>query len=537
MSKETNWQDFSDQLLRYSKPDLWLDLSQMRIPKDILNTEKESIERALLELSNIESGEKVNTDEDKDKGGRCVGHYWLRNPELAPEDLGTSIQRKIAEIKAFSSGIHKGEILTPNKDKFRHLLVIGIGGSALGPQLAIDALTGHDSPMSIHFFDNTDPDGIDRVLDHLGENLNATLSLIISKSGGTKETRNGMLEAQAAYEKAGLNFGAHAIAVTGEDSKLDNYAKENEWMGVFPMEDWVGGRTSITSVVGLLPMALMGIDIDNFLEGAASIDAKTRPPEINNNASLLMALAWQLAGNGRGEKAMVILPYKDRLGLLSKYLQQLVMESLGKEHDRENNIVHQGLTVYGNKGSTDQHAYVQQLRDGLNNFFTTFIEVRETRTKESIEVDPGFTTGDYLEGFLRGTRSALFEAGRDSMTISIPFLDAFHLGSLIALYERAVSYYAALININAYHQPGVEAGKKAATQFLELLSKIENHLKNNSEEKINSEELSDQVGASPEDCFHALHHLAANRRNINALIGSNPKEDHFTMNKEGPETG
>ena len=103
--------------------------------------------------------------------------------------------------------------------------------------------------------------------------------------------------------------------------------------------------------------------------------------------------------------------------------------------------------------------------------------------------------------------------------------------------ERAVSYYAALININAYHQPGVEAGKKAATQFLELLSKIENHLKNNSEEKINSEELSDQVGASPEDCFHALHHLAANRRNINVLIGSNPKEDLFTMNKEGPETG
>lgn len=537
MLKETNWQEFSDQLLRYSEPDLWIDLSQMRMPKDIINTEKESIERALHEVSNIELGEKVNTDEDKDKGGRCVGHYWLRNPDLAPESLGTSIRRKIAEIKAFSSEIHKGEILAPNKGKFRHLLVIGIGGSALGPQLAIDALTGHDAPMSIHFFDNTDPDGIDRVLDGLGENLDSTLSLVISKSGGTKETRNGMLEAQAAYEKAGLDFGGHAIAVTGEESKLDNYAKKNEWIEIFPMEDWVGGRTSISSVVGLLPMALMGIDIDEFLEGAAAVDAKTRPPEINNNASLLMALAWHVAGNGTGEKAMVILPYKDRLGLLSKYLQQLVMESLGKGHDRENKIVHQGLTVYGNKGSTDQHAYVQQLRDGLDNFFTTFIEVRETRTKESIEVDPGFTTGDYLEGFLRGTRSALFEAGRDSMTISIPRLDAFHLGSLIALYERAVSYYAALININAYHQPGVEAGKKAATQFLEILSKIENHLKAHVDENINPEKLSREIGAAPEDCFHALHHLAANRKNITALIGSEPKDDLFTLKKEEPETG
>ena len=106
MSKKSNWQDFSEQLIRYSKPDLWLDLSQMRLPKDMVAAQKESIERALLELNNIESGEKVNTDEDKDKGGRCVGHYWLRNPDLAPNGLGTSIMRKIAEIKAFSSGIH-----------------------------------------------------------------------------------------------------------------------------------------------------------------------------------------------------------------------------------------------------------------------------------------------------------------------------------------------------------------------------------------------------------------------------------------------
>ena len=113
---------------------------------------------------------------------------------------------------------------------------------------------------------------------------------------------------------------------------------------------------------------------------------------------------WYYAGNGRGEKDMVILPYKDRLMLFSKYLQQLVMESLGKEKDLDGNVVHQGIAVYGNKGSTDQHAYVQQLRDGVLNFFVTFVEVRKDRAAQPFEVEEGVTSGDYLQGFLRGTR-------------------------------------------------------------------------------------------------------------------------------------
>jgi hypothetical protein len=132
---------------------------------------------------------------------------------------------------------------------------------------------------------------------------------------------------------------------------------------------------------------------------------------------------------------MVILPYKDRLALMSKYLQQLVMESLGKQHDLHGAVVNQGIAVYGNKGSTDQHAYVQQLRDGVNNFFATFIEVREASAAPPLEVEPGVTPGDYLQGFLRGTRSALHDNGRESVTLSIPRVDAFHLGALIALYE------------------------------------------------------------------------------------------------------
>src|SRR6476659_6410101 len=110
-------------------------------------------------------------------------------------------------------------------------------------------------------------------------------------------------------------------------------------------------------------------------------------------------------------------PYKDRLLLFSRYLQQLVMESLGKEKDLAGKVVHQGIAVYGNKGSTDQHAYVQQLRDGVLNFFVTFIEVRKGRAGKSIEVEEGATSADFLQGFLRGTRAALYESGRDSITV------------------------------------------------------------------------------------------------------------------------
>jgi glucose-6-phosphate isomerase len=294
------------------------------------------------------------------------------------------------------------------------------------------------------------------------------------------------------------------------------------------MDDWVGGRTSITSVVGLVPMALAGIDIDGFIAGAAATDAKTRSSNIQENASMLMAIAWHHAGNGKGSKAMVILPYKDRLRLLSSYLQQLVMESIGKELDRDSQRVHQGITVFGNKGSTDQHAYVQQLRDGPDNFFATFIEIRKTRSTASIEVEPGITTGDYLEGFLRGTRKSLFESGRTSITISIPRLDAYYLGCLVALYERAVSFYAGLININAYHQPGVEAGKAAAGEFLEILSKVETQLQSCPGQPVSVEEMAAAISADPEETFHALWHLAANRTAVTVKPGANPIEDRFT---------
>ena len=176
-----------------------------------------------------------------------------------------------------------------------------------------------------------------------------------------------------------------------QGSELDKRAVANKWITRFPMWDWVGGRTSVLSVVGLLPAALQGIDITNLLSGACECDKISRVKETKANPASLLSLAWYDSGNGKGTKNMVILPYKDSLELFSKYLQQLVMESLGKERNLDGKTVNQGIVVLGNKGATDQHSYVQQLRDGLNNFFVTFIEVLKDGAAEDID---GGTQGE-----------------------------------------------------------------------------------------------------------------------------------------------
>jgi len=199
------------------------------------------------------------------------------------------------------------------------------------------------------------------------------------------------------------------------------------------------------------------------------------------------------------------------------------MESLGKEKDLDGKIVHQGIAVYGNKGSTDQHAYVQQLRDGVPNFFVTFIEVLKDREGSSMELEAGITSGDYLSGFLQGTRQALFENERDSITITIPEVNPKNLGALVALYDRAVGYYGSLVNINAYHQPGVEAGKKAAASILELQKKVMETLKNEGK-SIDLATLAEKAGYGDavESVYKILRHLEANNRGV-AIVGDKSK--------------
>ena len=396
----------------------------------LLEVGRDRRQAALDAMRKLEAGGIANPDE-----GRRVGHYWLRAPGRSPE--GPAIAGEWETI----------ERIAARSERYDHLVLCGIGGSALGPQLLAGALPRFG--LEPVFLDNTDPVGFADALDDL--ELSRALVLVVSKSGGTKETRNALAEVEARCP----DLAERAVAITCEGSSL--WGRAEDWLGRVRIWDWVGGRTSITSAVGLLPMALMGQDWRGLLRGAAAMDEATRSE--GDNPALLLAEAWWQAR----PRAMVVLAYRDRLALFGRYLQQLVMESLGKDG--------QGLTVYGNKGSTDQHAYVQQLRDGPDDVFATFVH-GHGRTM-GVEVEPGVYTADYLLGFLIGTRKALSDAGRKSLTLVLDDLTAEHLGALVALYERAVGFYATFAGINAYHQPGVEAGKRGAAEALGLMARLQ----------------------------------------------------------------
>ncbi len=519
------WKRYQDWLYYHDGLGLYVDVSRMRFDDAFVEQLTPRFEVAFKAVDELEAGAIANPDE-----GRMVGHYWLRAPELAPsEELKNHIVDDLDAVKTFAKKVLEGEIKPPEEQRFTDILSVGIGGSALGPQFVSKALAPSQPPIEIHFIDNTDPIGIDHTFEEIGDRLKSTLVLVISKSGGTPETRNGMVEAKFAFEQAGLDFSKHAVAVTGTDSKLDKVAKSEGWLDTFPMYDWIGGRTSELSAVGLLPAALQGIDVQAMLDGAKEMDEATRVHDIRKNPAALLALSWHFAGNGKGEKDMVVLPYKDSLLLFSRYLQQLVMESLGKEEDLDGNTVYQGIAVYGNKGSTDQHAYVQQLREGVPNFFATLIEVLQDREGESPEVEPGVTAGDYLSGLLQGTRRALYDNERDSITITIPDVNPKMVGALIALYERAVSIYAYLVNINAYHQPGVEAGKKAAADVLGVQTKVREVLEE-ADGALSLSEVADKAGLSDkiENIYKIIRHLDANGKGVK-IEGDPSKPDAFKV--------
>jgi glucose-6-phosphate isomerase len=508
-SKREWWERFQKYYTEFPALGLAVDLSRMNVDDAFFAKLEPRMQKAFADMAALEGGAIANPDEN-----RMVGHYWLRNPSLAPTpEIRSEIEETVVRIKAFASKLHAGEIHGAG-GTFKNYLLIGIGGSALGPQFVASALGNPQTDrVKPFFFDNTDPDGMNRVLATIGTDLSRTLCIIISKSGETKETRNGMLVAENAFRRAGLNFGLHAVAVTMQGSELDKHAVANKWITRFPMWDWVGGRTSVLSAVGLLPAALQGIDITNLLSGACECDKATRTKKVKTNPASLLSLAWYESGNGKGTKNMVVLPYKDRLELFSKYLQQLVMESLGKELDLDGKVVNQGIVVLGNKGATDQHSYIQQLRDGLNNFFATFIEVLTDGGVPPLMVEPKISSGDYLHGFYLGTRQALVEENRELVTITVYQISPFIVGILIALFERAVGFYASLININPYHQPGVEAGKKAATKVIQIQSRISEFMSKQSKKAFTVEEIASgiEMGEDIEHVFKICEHLAANQ--------------------------
>src|SRR5262249_19173335 len=278
-SKQQLWERFKQYYTEFPSIGLALDLSRMNFNDDFLSRMEPGIQKAFAAMAELEKGAIANPDEK-----RMVGHYWLRNSSLAPTPaLRQEIDDTVSALKRFARDVHEGQ-LTGAAGPFKNVLVIGIGGSAVWRHFVGHALgqPGADK-LKPFFFDNTDPDGMDKVRSQLSQQLGQTLCLVISKSGGTKETRNGMLEAEAAWIRAGLVSPGHAVAITGVGSELDKHAVGQQWLRRFPMWDWVGGRTSELSAVGLVPAALQGLDLDGLLAGARACDEVTRQPRAAQN--------------------------------------------------------------------------------------------------------------------------------------------------------------------------------------------------------------------------------------------------------------
>jgi len=209
-SRQEWWERFQKYYTEFPKLGLAVDLSRMNVDDAFFAAMEPRMQKAFADMAALEGGAIANPDEN-----RRVGHYWLRNPSLAPTpEISREIEETVTRVKDFAAKIHAGAIHGAGGN-FQNYLLIGIGGSALGPQFVAHALGNPKTDrLKPFFFDNTDPDGMERVLATIGTELNRTLCIIISKSGGTKETRNGMLIAEDAFKRAKLDFGQHAVAIT-----------------------------------------------------------------------------------------------------------------------------------------------------------------------------------------------------------------------------------------------------------------------------------------------------------------------------------
>ncbi|MDB9326313.1 glucose-6-phosphate isomerase, partial [Nodularia spumigena CS-590/02] len=222
MDAKALWQRYQNWLYFHEGLGLYLDVSRMGFDHAFVESLRPKFDKAFADMAELEKGAIANPDE-----GRMVGHYWLRNPDLAPTpELTQEIVQTLEQIEAFAEKVHTGAIHPPKASRFTDIISIGIGGSALGPEFVAEALAPDFPSLKIHFIDNSDPAGIDRTLNQLRNSLSSTLVLVISKSGGTPEPRNGMIEVKAAYAGQNLDFAKHAVAITSVDSNLDKVAQK-----------------------------------------------------------------------------------------------------------------------------------------------------------------------------------------------------------------------------------------------------------------------------------------------------------------------
>ncbi len=384
-------------------------------------------------------------------------------------------QREIvADILETAKGIRK---------KFEYFVVLGIGGSALGPAMAFSALCHlhyNDLPRSkrrgpkFYVEDNVDPVRMKELLDVI--DLKRTCFNVISKSGATSETMTQFLIVSDLLKKAGEDVKDHVVFTT--DASRGNLVKISRELGgvkSFVLGDGVGGRFSELSPVGLLPAAVLGIDIKMMLKGAAYMDKLCKTHDCKKNPALVSAVLQYIAMK-RGKNIGVMMPYSDNLRYVADWYAQLWAESLGKNITRTGQMCNVGQTPVKALGVTDQHSQVQLYTEGPYDKVITFLSVGSYKEKTPIPhgyvdiPDVNFLGGHTMEELIqaenKATAYALTRAGRLNYTVNVPVINAFTLGELLYYFELQTAYAGAMLDIDTYNQPGVEAGKKATFALL-----------------------------------------------------------------------
>ncbi len=367
--------------------------------------------------------------------------------------------------------------------KFDNFVVLGIGGSALGPTMAFNALCHlhyNDLPKGKRggprFFveDNVDPVRMKDLLDVI--DVTKTCFNVISKSGATSETMTQYLIIADLLKKAGADVKEHVIFTT--DANRGNLVKISKELGgvkSYVLPDGVGGRFSELCPVGLLPAAVLGIDIEGLLQGAAYMDERCKTNKLNENPALLSATLQYIAMND-GKNIGVLIPYSDNLRYVSDWYAQLWAESLGKNVTLDGKPCNVGQTPVKALGVTDQHSQVQLYTEGPFDKVVTFLSVGSYKEKFPIPhgcediPDVSFLGGHTMEELIqaenKATAYALTKAGRLNYTINMPEVNAYTLGQLLYFFELQTAYAGAMFNVDTFNQPGVEAGKKATFALL-----------------------------------------------------------------------
>ena len=364
------------------------------------------------------------------------------------------------------------------KNRFDNILVLGIGGSALGGIAVTEALLkpywnhltkeARNGYPRIFFLDNIDPDQMTSLLEIL--DLKKTLVNVITKSGDTTET---MAQFMVIKNKLSQVLGEdeyrkNIVATTDKQTGVLRQIAEQEGYKTFVVPDDVGGRYSVFSAVGLLPFALVGIDIDEIVHGIKDMDLALKNTDINNNIAAQNALIHYLLDIKKGKNLSVMMPYSSKLKYISDWYTQLWAESLGKNVDLLGNPATIGAMPIKALGATDQHSLVQLFNEGKNDKIINFIRVEDFETKLDIPKIFEYTGIGYLGGKsinelldaeADSTKVSLSDNSRPTVTIILPKIDGYHIGQLLYMLEVQTTITGALYNINPFNQPGVEQYK------------------------------------------------------------------------------